>query len=114
MQVTELDNKLVRFSLRSASLGLRPSGFDPTRRPDKSLTIGMLESWNDGILGSGKIGKCYNGEIHLDTEVKNALKIETSLKNNIPIFHHSMCVAKKNNASKIALNFSWLWNFRNV
>jgi len=42
----------------------------------------MLEYWNvvdpvfsgDGIMGSGKMGKCCNAEIHLDTEVINALK----------------------------------------
>jgi len=42
----------------------------------------MLEYWNvedpvfsgDGIMGSGKMDKCCNGEIHLDTEVINALK----------------------------------------
>ncbi len=41
-------------------------------------------------MGSGKIGKCYNGEIYLDTEVKNDLKQETSFKkqhSNIPSFH---------------------------
>jgi hypothetical protein len=27
----------------------------------------------DGIMGSEKMGKCYNGEIHLDTEVKMLL-----------------------------------------
>jgi hypothetical protein len=50
-----------------------------------------LEYWNDGIMGSGKMGKCYNGEIHLDTEVKNALKQETSFKkqhSNIPCGWH--------------------------
>jgi len=34
----------------------------------------MLEYWNDGIMGFGKMGKCCNVEIHLDTEVINALK----------------------------------------
>jgi hypothetical protein len=31
-----------------------------------SLTIGMLEYWNDGILGSGKMGKWDIGNISLD------------------------------------------------
>jgi len=45
----------------------------------------MLEYWNDGtsemgkvsrgkIMGFGEMGKFDNGEMHLDTEVKNALK----------------------------------------
>ena len=53
-------------------------------------------------MGSGKMGKCYNGKIHLDTEVKNALKQETSFKkqhSNIPSFHYSMWVAHKQNAT---------------
>jgi len=33
------------------------------------------------------MGMCYNGKIHLDTEFINALKKETSLKSNIPLFH---------------------------
>jgi hypothetical protein len=34
----------------------------------------MLEYWNVGTLGSGKMDKCYNGDIYIDTEVKNTLQ----------------------------------------
>jgi len=36
--------------------------------------IGIMEYWNGGIMGSGKMGECCNGEIYLDTEVQNVLK----------------------------------------
>jgi len=42
----------ISFRLRSASLGLRPSGFDPTRRPDKSLKGVQLileDEWADNM-----------------------------------------------------------------
>jgi len=41
----------ISFRLRSASLGLRPSGFDPTRRPDKSLR-GALSILGNELLGN--------------------------------------------------------------
>jgi len=40
------------------------------------------------MMGSGKIGECRNGEIHLDIEVKKTHEKETYFKNqhsNIPI-----------------------------
>jgi hypothetical protein len=48
-------------------------------------------------MGSGKMGKCCNGEIHIDTEVRMLLNKKLPLKNNIPIFHHSIipCVRQK-------------------
>jgi len=53
----------------------------------------MLEYWNDGIMGSGKMVECCNGEIHLDMEIENAYKFGNFLKkqhSNIPSFHYSM------------------------
>jgi hypothetical protein len=35
--------------------------------------IGATPHWNVGIMGSGKMGKCYSGEIHLDTKVGTLL-----------------------------------------
>jgi hypothetical protein len=54
----------------------------------------MLEYWNDGIMGSGKMGQWLIGKISLDRE---ANKCVTSFKNqhsNIPPFHYSMRQAK--------------------
>jgi len=50
----------------------------------------MLENWNDGTMGTGKMGECCNGKIHLDEKVKNAISNKLPLKTNIPIFHHSI------------------------
>jgi len=43
-------------------------------------------------MGSGKMGKCYNGEIHLDTGIKKLLNKRVPLKTTfqysiIPFFH---------------------------
>ena len=41
-------------------------------------------NWNNGFWENGYV---LYGKIHLDTEFINALKKETSLKSNIPLFH---------------------------
>jgi hypothetical protein len=46
----------------------------------------MLEYWNDGIMGSGKMGHWIIGKISLDGKGKNDI---FGQKTNIPIFHHS-------------------------
>jgi len=62
----------------------------------------MLEKWNDGILGYGKMVKWVTcrepqgrpiGKTHIDMEVQDVYKLETSFENqhsNIPSFHYSM------------------------
>jgi hypothetical protein len=59
------------------------------------------------------MGKCYNGEIHVDTEVRMLLNKKIPLRNNpdkcgifdIPIFHHSIipCVRQKHKPQKATL-----------
>jgi len=35
--------------------------------------IGMLEGWNSGIMGHGKLEWWINGEIHLDKKTKRLI-----------------------------------------
>jgi len=58
-----------------------------------SLTIGIMEYWENGILGYGKMVKCYCGKIHLEIETKMLINFEYSFSKQhsiIPSFHYSM------------------------
>jgi hypothetical protein len=49
--------------------------------------IGILECWNNGKMGSGKMGCWVNGKIRF----KAIIKMDNILiKTNIPVFHHSI------------------------
>ena len=47
---------------RPKELWTEPRGFAP---------IGMLEGWNYGIMGYGKLEWWINGEIHLDKKLRD-------------------------------------------
>ena len=56
--------------------------------------IGMLEYWNDGIVGFGKLEKWVIDKIHLDNDLDDEGRIfinnSIPLKTNIPSFHPSI------------------------
>jgi len=54
----------------------------------------MLEYWNSGRMGFGKMDKCIIGIITLDMEIDNVNRLESFFEINIPLFHYSMCEAK--------------------
>jgi hypothetical protein len=62
-------------------------GFAPTCREPQGRAIGILECWNNGIMGPGKMGCWVNGKICFD----DIIKLDNILfKTNIPVFHHSI------------------------
>jgi hypothetical protein len=72
--------------------------------------VGILECWNNGIMGSEKMGHWFGGRIHVDREtINDRIPFET----NIPTFHHSMFKAIAQPSKNIP-SFSKLWNFRDV
>ena len=52
-----------------------------------------MEYWNDGIMGSGKMGQWFIGKIRLDMEIKNVNRLGNVLLKStfqysiIPSFH---------------------------
>jgi hypothetical protein len=69
----------------------------------------MLEYWNDGILGSGKLGFWFIRKIHLNM-IGNMSKNENSPLIPLlagPLFHHSIipCAGQKHQAPKNSLIF---------
>jgi len=60
----------------------------------------MLECWNDGIMGPGKMGQWFIGKIPLDKDINKRV---TSFKNQhsiIPPFHYSMYEAEAQASKK--------------
>jgi hypothetical protein len=59
-----------------------------------SFAIGIMEYWNDGIMGSGKMWQWFIGKISLIPLLAG------------PIFHHSIipCSGQKHCAPKNCLN----------
>jgi hypothetical protein len=53
---------MVEFSSLQSSLKLRP---------DKSLTIGMMEYWDNGIMGFGEMRQRYIGKLGLTERLLN-------------------------------------------
>jgi len=77
--------------------------------------IGMLEYWNDGIVGFGKLEKWVIDKIHLDNDLDNEGRIfikknAIPLKTNIPLFHPSIipCAMQRHRASINRFIFSKL------
>ena len=76
--------------------------------------IGMLEYWNDGIVGFGKMEKWVIDKIHIDNDLDNEgiifINNAIPLKTNIPLFHPSIipCVMQKRRASINRFIFSKL------
>ena len=60
----------------------------------EAQAIGMLEYWNDGIMGSGEMGQCFIGKIPFDNKVNKWEYFFQNQHSNIPPFHYSMCEAK--------------------
>jgi len=56
--------------------GIKVSGFAP---------IGMMECWNNGIMGSGIMQCWIDGKICVDDKTK----MDLSKKDNNPVFQHS-------------------------
>jgi len=57
----------------------------------------MLEYWNTGTMGSGKMVVCCDVEIYFDIQIENAHNSKLPLKTQhsiIPPFHYSMVEAK--------------------
>jgi len=76
----------------------------------------MLEYWNHGIMGYGKMVECYYGEIHLDIETEMLINYEYSFSNqhsNLPSFHYSIYEAKFQTLIN-TYKFNKLYNFRDV
>jgi hypothetical protein len=63
--------------------------------------IGILEYWNDGIVGFGRMEKWVIDEMHSDNEGIGLINDTIPLKTNLPLFHPSIipCVTQKQSAS---------------
>ncbi|MBW1797328.1 MAG: hypothetical protein JRJ21_02740 [Deltaproteobacteria bacterium] len=74
----------------------------------------MLEYWNNGIVGFGKLEKWVIDKIHLDNDLDDEGRIfinnSIPLKTNIPSFHPSIipCVRQDYQASVNIYNFNKL------
>jgi hypothetical protein len=51
---------------------------------------GMLEQWNNGIMGSIITGSGFAGKFRDSRGAINLMDLKLPLKINIPIFHHSI------------------------
>jgi hypothetical protein len=54
----------------------------------------MMESWNIGIVGSGKMAKCIVGRVPSDKEIINGILPFKNQLSIIPAFHYSIVEAK--------------------
>jgi hypothetical protein len=51
--------------------------------------FGMLEYWNNGTMGSGKMEQCFIKEFSLTSKKLRLYPLKTQLS-NIPSFHYSI------------------------
>jgi hypothetical protein len=65
-----------------------------------SLTIGMLEDWNYGMMGFGEMVQWLAAKITWTWKLEMFIDEKLPLKINIPIFHHSRCVVAGTQASE--------------